>query len=215
MASSLQGTADWFAERVGCLTASHAEAIMKRGARGQKLQAYSDELSRVIAERITGEPIGIGVTEAMQWGIDHEDEAREAYEALTGQIVEEAGFIPHPFIKWLGASPDGLIGDEGMIEIKCPNTLTHIERVLDGQVPEKYKPQMLVQLLCTGRKFVDFIDYDPRMIDEYEHLRIFVVRFEPTKEERDEAEAKCKEFLAEVEKRLEILRNINQKETTK
>ena len=98
-----------------------------------------------------------------------------------------------------GASPDGLIGDDGLLEIKCPNTLTHIQRVRAGVVPDEYKPQMLVQLLCTGRKWVDFVDYDPRIPAQYASKRLLIVRYEPTAEELETASLRCQEFLAEVD----------------
>lgn len=196
----LQRTPEWLHQRAGCLTASRAAAVLKRSARtGQPLQAYYDLQDTLIAERIIGDTIGIGTTPAMQWGIDHEDEARAVYEARTGELVDLAGFIPHPSIEWFGASPDGLVGDDGLIEIKCPNTTTHLRRIAAGVVPEEYKPQMLVQLLCTGRKWVDFVDYDPRLPDAYARFRFWTIRYTPTDDELDAAEALCIKFLAEVQ----------------
>ena len=158
---------------------------------------------QIIAERITGDSIGIGTTAAMQWGIDHEDDARTAYEAHTGEVVDLAGFILHPSIPWLGASPDGLVGDDGLVEIKCPNTLTHLKRVGARVVPEEYKPQMLVQMLCTGRTWCDFVDYDPRLGAPWERHRFWTIRYTPTDEELDRAEALCLKFLAEVEAKMQ------------
>lgn len=202
--NELQGTYEWFNNRIGCLTASHA-AVIPRQKSGKPYKAYDDEMNRIIAERITGLPIGVGTTEAMQWGIDHEDEAKDAYELATGNLVVNTGFILHPTILYFGASPDGLVGDDGLIEIKCPNTVTHLSRIAANVVPEEYKPQMLVQLLCTGRKYVDFVDFDPRIGGEYEHLQFWTIRYEPTAEELKEAEERCVEFLTKTAERMKSL----------
>lgn len=202
----LQRTGAWLHQRAGCLTASRAAAVLNRSKRdGKPLQAYYDLKAQLVAERVTGECIGIGTTAAMQWGIDHEADARAAYEAATGVCVDLVGFIPHPKIKWFGASPDGLIDDDGLIEIKCPNTVTHLKRVAEGVVPAEYRPQMLVQLLCTGRKWCDFADFDPRLQGPYARHQLFVVRFEPSAEELEDAEQKCVAFLKEVEDEMQKL----------
>ena len=198
-ATNTQRTAEWFAARVGCLTASRAAAAIERTKAGKPTAKYAAMLDEIIVERLTGEPAEHFETPAMRWGTEHEDEAREAYELATGELVEQTGFVPHPSIEYLGASPDGLIGDDGLLEIKCPNTLTHIQRVRAGVVPDEYKPQMLVQLLCTGRKWVDFVDFDPRIPAQYASKRLLIVRYEPTAEELETASIRCQEFLAEVD----------------
>lgn len=207
----LQRTGAWLQQRAGCLTASSAAAVLERSKRdGKPLKAYYDLKEQLIAERATGQCIGIGTTAAMQWGIDHEADARAAYEAQRCEVVDLVGFVPHPSIKWLGASPDGLVGDEGLVEIKCPNTVTHLKRIATGVVPDEYKPQMLVQLLCTGRKWVDFVDFDPRLQGPYERHQLFVVRYEPTAEELEDAKQKCVAFLNEVEEKMQdMLRTLN------
>lgn len=204
----LQQNAQWFKDRIGCLTASQAYDVLARSkTTGKPLKGYFDLIDKLVAERLTGEAIGVGTTPAMQWGIDHEEEARNAYEVATGNLVDLVGFVPHSEVKWLGASPDGLVGDDGLIEIKNPNTTTHIRRIKEGVVPEEYKAQMLVQVLCTGRKWVDYVDYDPRLKDEYKHLRLWIIRYEPTQDELDDALSKCKEFLEKVQETLEKLIN--------
>lgn len=208
MTNPLQQNASWFKDRIGCLTASQAYDVLARSkSTGKPLKGYQDLINKIVAERLTGESIGVGTTAAIQWGIDHEDEARQEYETETGNLVDLVGFIPHPTIPWFGASPDGLIDEDGLLEIKCPNTITHLRRIKEGVVPEEYRAQMLVQLLCTGRKWVDFVDYDPRLKDEYSHLRLWTIRFEPTEEELQETLRKCQEFLEEVEETLEQLVN--------
>lgn len=194
-----QQTSEWFEARCGCLTASRARAVIARKKNGEPYAEYYTVLEQVVGERLTGIVASTGTTAAMQWGIDHEEEAREQYVIETGRDVALTGFVKHPTVRWLGASPDGLVGDDGLIEIKCPTTLTHLKRVASGAVPEEYKPQMLVQLLCTGRKFVDFVDYDPRLSSDWEKARFFCVRYEPTQEELADALAKCQEFLTAVD----------------
>lgn len=195
-----QRTSEWFEARCGCLTASRAKAVIARKKNGEPYAEYYTVLEQIVGERLTGIVSSTGTTAAMQWGIDHEEEAREQYVIETGRDVALTGFVKHPSVRWLGASPDGLVGDDGLIEIKCPTTLTHLKRVASGAVPEEYKPQMLVQLLCTGRKWVDFVDYDPRLSADWEKARFFCVRYEPTEEELKDALDKCVEFLAVVDK---------------
>jgi exodeoxyribonuclease (lambda-induced) len=203
----LQRTAEWFSDRTGCLTASRFAAVLKRKRDGTPTQAYFDLLDTVVAERITGNCIGIGDAPALAWGRDHEDEARERYEVETGEVVDLVGFIPHPEIKWLGASPDGLVDDDGLLEIKCPfSTVVHLKRIRAGVPPPEYVPQMLMQCICTGRSWVDFVDYDPRLIGTpYEHLAFWTVRYTPTEEEKAAAIEAAKTFLADVDQAMKDL----------
>lgn len=153
----------WFTARVGFLTASRMSDVLdvlkngKPGARRTKL------LHSIVAARMTGIAGDNYVNDAMQWGIDHQDEAISEYEIETGNIVAPEAFVIHPTIENLGATPDGFIGDDGLLEVKCPTSTTHLQWIMDGVIPEQHKPQMAVQLLCTGRKWVDFMSYDPRM----------------------------------------------------
>lgn len=204
MVNPLQQTYEWFEARCGCLTASRAAAVFKCLKSGKPTAEYTNMIARLIDERASGEVKSLFKSPEMQWGIDHEDEARERYEEETGEVVELCGFILHPTIDFFGASPDGLVGDDGLLEIKCPNTNTHLERVITGVVPEEYKPQMLVQLLCTGRKWVDFVDYDSRSEAIVPGSSFFCVRFTPTEEELKDAETKCIAFLAAVQAKIEL-----------
>lgn len=202
----LQRTAAWMQDRCGCLTASRFAAVYATSKRdGKPLKAYTDLIDELVSERVTGEPCPHFKSAAMQWGIDHEGEAREAYEVETGELVDLVGFVPHPTIAWLGASPDGLVGRDGLLEIKCPDTTTHLRRIRAGIVPEEYRPQMLLQCLCTGRKWVDFVDYDPRLKGEYEPLRLWRIRYTPTKEEKADAIERAQAFLAQVDEELRKL----------
>lgn len=206
--NDLQRTEEWYQDRLGHLTASVAsdvlEGELKKGGYSAK---YYDRMYKLIAERMTGKPAeDVFVNPQMQWGIDHEADAVSAYEIATGSIVEMAGFIKCPDVEWLGASPDGLVGNDGLIEIKCPNTITHLKRMNDNCVPEDRKPQMLVQLICTGRKWCDFVDFDPRI--EEQSLQLMIQRFEPTEKDRTDALEKIKQFLKKTEEKYQYLQKL-------
>ena len=201
--NDLQRTPEWYADRCGCLTAAAPLFAMRKD--GKPTVAYYDLLDRLIAERVSGEVQGSYFNAAMQWGIDHEDDARVAYEAATFNDVQLVGFVHHPAVPFLGASPDGLIGHDGLLEIKCPNTTTHLRRIKEGIVPPEYIPQMIVQCLCTGRQWVDYVDFDPRCRGRFEHLAYWSIRFTPTQEQLDDALKRCVDFLVLVEQTLEDL----------
>lgn len=185
---------DWFRARLGRLTASRMADVLAKTKTGYS--ASRDNYSMELAlERITGTRQECFVSQAMQWGTDTEPEARTAYEMRTGVLVQEVGFVPHPQIDMAGASPDGLIGSDGLLEIKCPDSKQHFAYLLGKTAPKKYQPQMLWQLACTGRAWCDFASYDPRMP---EGLQLFVVRFMPTAEELDAVESEARKFLDEV-----------------
>lgn len=172
---SVQGSQEWFAERCGNVTASRISDIIATTKSGPSA-SRANYRAQLVAERLTGTVQESYTNGAMQWGTDTEPFARMAYEALTGVIVREIGYVPHPTIKRAGASPDGLAEDVGLVEIKCPNTSTHIDYFLSGSVPEKYKPQMAWQLACTGREWCDFVSFDPRMP---ENMQLMVARYIP------------------------------------
>ena len=173
-----QGSPEWFAERCGKITAS-CIADMLAMTKTRESASRANYRAQLVAERMTGMPADTYTNAAMQWGIDTEPLARISYELATETMVELAGFVPHPFAERSGASPDGFVGDEGLVEIKCPNTATHIGYLLDGAVPKKYIPQMAWQACCTGRKWVDFVSFDPRM---EKPDQLFVVRYTPPDE---------------------------------
>lgn len=194
-----QRSQEWFAERLGHVTASRMADVQASVGTA----ARRNYMTQLIAERLTGQQQESYVNHFMQWGTDTEPAARAAYQAAH-ELVDETGFVKHPLIRWFGASPDGLVGRHGLVEIKCPATSTHLDWVLDGKVPAKHKPQMLAQLACTGRAYVDFVSFDPRLPED---LRLFVVRFEPTETLIKETEDKVKKFLAEVEESINKLRD--------
>ena len=156
-------------------------------------------MGQLIAERLTGKPMETFKSAAMDWGNECEAEARAAYQFDAGVLVGKASFIPHPTIAMAGASPDGLIGESGLLEIKCPLTHTHIETLLSQSVPGRYVTQMQFQMASTGRGWCDFVSFDPRMP---ENMRMFVKRVNRDPETIAELEKQVTEFNAEVEKKL-------------
>lgn len=191
-----QGSAVWFENRIGKLTASAMPRAMDRLKSGPPSKDCRDLMWEIVAERLTNIPSPHYVTPAMQWGKDHEDVAKRRYTEITGREVRPGGLFDHPSIDLLAASPDGLIGDDGLIETKCPTTRTHLQWLQMPECPPDYHWQMLVQLACSGRRWVDFMTFDPRMPVKLQH-RIW--RFEPTAERIEEAEAAAREFLAGVD----------------
>jgi len=199
-----QGTDEWKAERIGCVTASRLADVLATVKAGEAA-SRANYKAELVAQRLTGKAEETFTNAAMQRGTEEEPLARTEYELRQGVSVDTCGFIPHPSIQWAGASPDGLIGEDGCLEIKNPNTATHINYLLAGVPPAKYKPQMLWQIACTGRKWCDFVSYDSRMPDD---LAFFCVRYTPTPEEIKEVEAAVTLFLSEVDSLIEKLKGI-------
>lgn len=190
-----QGSADWFAIRCGKVTASCVADVIAKTKTGYGA-SRANYAAQLIAERLTGEVAESYSNAAMQWGTDQEPEARLAYEFSTDTEVEQVAFIAHPSIEMSGASPDGLIGNDGMVEIKCPNTATHLDTLLTGAIPSKYETQMLWQMACTGRAWCDFVSFDPRLP---ENMRLFVKRLPRDDARIAELEAEVKAFLFEID----------------
>lgn len=190
----IQRTTDWYQIRLGKVTASRMGDLMGRTQKGYAATraAYMDEL---LSERLTGQKADRFSSAAMQWGTEMEPKAREAYEAITGNDVVETGFVPHPGIPMFGASPDGLIGKDGLIEIKCPNTATHVKTVVSGKINQKYLLQMQTQLLCTDRAWCDFVSFDPRLP---EAEQIWIERVFRDEDVIAQIEAETKKFLTEL-----------------
>ena len=197
-----QGSEAWIAARLGKATASRIADAVARTKTGWGA-SRANYMAELIAERLTGVAAQPFTTASMSWGTEKEPEARAAYEFLADVDVVQVGFVEHPTIPMAGASPDGLIGDDGLIEIKAPNTATHLETLLGQTVPGKYIIQMNWQMACTGRRWCDFASYDPRLP---EAMRLFVKRVE-----RDDAliatlEKDIAAFLAELEEKVASLR---------
>lgn len=198
----IQGSAEWFAARAGKVTASRIADMVATTKSGWGA-SRANYMAQLVSERLTG-VVAEGFTNAaMQHGIATEPEARAAYEFYRDASVEEVSFIEHPALPMSGASPDGHVGTDGSVEIKCPNTGTHIETLLDGSVPAKYLKQIQWQLACSGRKWCDFVSYDPRMP---ERMRLFVQRIDRNDTVIAELEKEVRIFLAEVEIKVAALR---------
>ena len=176
------------------------EAVVTRARPGGRAAAVVAAIRKaafeLLAERVSGYAVDHYVTPAMQWGIDNQPHAIAAYEAETGELVGPEVFVLHPEIDWAGATPDGTIGRDGLIEVKCPTTPTHLTWLLAGEVPEQHRLQMTFQLACARRQWVDFVSYDPRIKGK---AQLFIRRFEPSRDEIEKVEAGAREFLNELE----------------
>lgn len=191
----IQGTEEWYQLRLGKTTASRINDVMAKLKNGGEAAARKNYKVQLVVERMTGNRIESFCSDAMRRGTELEPAAREAYEFITGNTVDQIGFIDHPTIPMSGASPDGLIGEDGMLEIKCPNTSTHIEWMLAGGAPSEHVNQMQWQMECAGRKWCDFVSYDPRMPLE---LQLFIVRVERDEKRTEDIKAEVSELLDEV-----------------
>lgn len=189
-----QGSPEWLALRAGKVTASRVADVIARTKTGWGA-SRANYMAELIAERLTGQPAPSYSNAAMQWGTEKEPEARDYYAFITGVTVEQIAFVHHPLIPNSGASPDGLVGDDGLVEIKCPNTATHIDTLLGAVGPSKYMTQMQWQMACTGRKWCDFVSYDPRMP---ESMQVYVSRIDRDDDVIAVLEKDVTEFLAEV-----------------
>ncbi|MEY2735270.1 MAG: Paracoccus phage Shpa, partial [Pseudomonadota bacterium] len=193
-------TAQWLQSRLGCLTASRMADAMATLKSGKPAEAQTKLAYELLAERLTQASVAHYVTPAMQWGIDNQSGAIAAYENARGVLVGPESFFLHDSIDFFGATPDGLVDQHGLVEVKCPTSPTFVRWAMTGDVPVEYKPQMLAQLACTGRHWVDFVAYDPRMPARQQ---LFIRRFHPEREEIAAIEAAAREFLGSVEKMFE------------
>ena len=208
MIDLIQGSPEWFAARCGKVTASRVADLIAKTKSGWGA-SRANYMAELIAERLTGTPAPSFTNGAMQWGTDTEPQGLAAYEFFRDATVVQVGLVPHPKIEMTAASPDGLVGDDGMIEIKCPNTATHIDTVLRQAVPTKYLTQMQWQMACAERQWCDFASYDPRMPA---HLSLFVKRIERDDDRIVELETLVVEFLAEIDAKINQLNSINSKQ---
>jgi putative phage-type endonuclease len=204
MIEIVQGTEEWFAARLGKVTASRVADVIAKTKTGYS-SSRDNYMAQLICERLTNQKGESFTNAAMQHGTETEPLARAAYEALKDVLVDEVGFIPHPKILMAGASPDGLIGDNGLLEIKCPNTATHIDTLLSEIVPGKYNTQMQFQMACTDREWCDFVSFDNRLPTE---LQLFVKRVPRDNVFIRLIEGEIVQFIAELDNKINKLMKV-------
>lgn len=200
-----QGSQEWLDYKVGKVSASRIADItakLRNGVAGASRATYLGEL---IAERLTGISYGSYSTPAMQWGTEHEPMARAAYQFRALMPVTRVGCILHPDIDNALCSPDGLIGSDGMVEFKCPNTSTHCDFLLGAEIPGRYLQQMQWQLACAQRQWVDYVSFDPRLP---EHLQLWVQRVPRDDRLIVALQVEVMGFLHDLELRLQALAKI-------
>lgn len=210
-----QGSKEWFDCRLGAVTSSRiADAIAKRkrvkaGEVAEEMACRRDMRFELVLERLTGKPTEHYVSCWMKEGKEKEPLARTEYEIATDCTTEQIGYVYHPTIKWAGASPDGLVGDDGLVEIKCPAIYTHLEYLLSGEIPEDYQKQMLWQMVCSERSWCDFVSYSPDVPEEYQ---LFIVRLERDDKLISGMTLEVEQFIADVERTLTELKERNRNE---
>lgn len=198
-----QNTPEWHQLRLGKVTASRVADIMRRGKGGAISMSRARYAGELVAERLTGKATSGFKSSDMEWGNETEAQARDAYAFYRDADLTEVAFVEHRSIAETGASPDRLVGDDGLLEIKCPATHTHIETLQGGQVDPDYVTQMQWQMACTGRAWCDFVSFDPRMP---EAMRLFVKRVPRDSARIAELETEVITFLGEVRATVRQLR---------
>jgi putative phage-type endonuclease len=192
-----QGSDEWKAVRLGHVSASCVADVMAKGKGGAESITRRKYKMRLVAERLTGQGQESFSNSAMEWGNEQESFARQAYEVSRETFVDKTGFWKHPTIKWLGVSPDGLVNSDGLVEIKCPNSTTHLDYLIADQVPSEYYKQMQCQMWVTNRLWCDFVSYDPRI--KLAKNRLFVKRCMRDDVFLREMEVEVLQFLKEVQ----------------
>jgi len=196
-----QGTPEWFAQRLGKVTASRVSDIIAKTKTGVSASRVN-YLAQLVAERLTGQAAETFKSGSMMHGTETEPMARMAYEAETGFMVTEVAMIQHGTIEMAGASPDGLVGEDGLVEIKCPKPSTHIATLIADKAPSGYIPQMQWQMACTGRAWCDFVSFDPRMPED---MQLFIKRVTRDNALIAEYESEVVKFLTEVQETVDKL----------
>jgi len=199
-----QRTDAWFEARLGKVTASKVADVIAKTKSGYST-SRENYMTQLICERLTGKKQESFSNAAMDWGTETEPLARAAYEAFKDVLVDEVGIIDHPFLPMCAASPDGLVSDDGMVEIKCPNTATHFDTLLAGKMPTKYMPQVQWQMACANRLWNDFVSFDPRAP---EGLQLFITRIERDDKYISNLENEVHLFLTELEQRIATLKTL-------
>lgn len=210
----VQGGAEWLQARAKRVTASEvsdAISFLKRKGKdgreaGDSSAAREAYKAALVAEILTGCASESYVSREMLDGVEREPYARAAYESRMGVMVDTLGFVVHPNIDRSGASPDGLVGDDGLIEIKCPKLETHLKYIFAGVLPADYEPQVMWQMACTGRLWCDFVSFDARLPPRHQ---LFVKRVYRDEQRIADMEAGVLQFLAEVDEMVNKLEAIN------
>jgi putative phage-type endonuclease len=202
-----QRSEEWFAIRLGKVTASRVADVIAKTKSGYST-SRANYMAELVCERLTGKQGDFYQNAAMAWGTNTEPMARAAYEAAEGALVIETGFVSHPTIQMAGASPDGLVLDDGLVEIKCPNTATHIDTLLTQTVPGKYITQMMWQMACTGRQWCDFVSFDPRMPED---MQLFIKRVPRDDNVVIELEREVERFLSDLDDKISNLKKLHKK----
>tara|TARA_R110002020_G_scaffold279104_2_gene494491 strand:+ start:3934 stop:4551 length:618 start_codon:yes stop_codon:yes gene_type:complete len=197
-----QGSDEWLRLRLGKLTASRFADVISKGRGNAPSKTREAYMYQLAAEILTDAPQDSFTNKAMEWGNECEPRARAAYEIVSGNNVEECAFITYS--EWIGVSPDGLVGDDGLLEIKCPNTVTQIKRVLANKPPAEYMAQIQGQLWVSGRKWCDFVSFDPRIDTDADY---FCIRVERDEEYIKTLESKCNIFVEDLKALIEKLSN--------
>ncbi|WP_375608891.1 MULTISPECIES: lambda exonuclease family protein [unclassified Bartonella] len=200
-----QRTAEWFQARLGKVTASNIYNILNKTTKGLPTSKYEDYKIKLITERLTRETSPYYETEDMRWGIEHEEDALREYGFIHDADITKCGFIQHPTIEMAGASPDGLIGEDGLIEVKCPRSVTHMRFCIGDEIKPEYHAQMQFQMACTERKWCDFVSYDPRFTGEFFHLRMKVKRVLRDDQQIEQINQAVQAFLADIEREIQQL----------
>ena len=197
-----QGSGEWLQQRVGACTGSRVGDVLAKRRDGKEAAPRRDYKHELVIERLTGLAYEHYVSPYMEHGTLNEPLARTEYELLSDREVAQVGYAMHPKIAWFGASPDALVGDDGLLEVKCLTTANHLDIILAQEIPDEYKPQMLAEMACAERKWVDFVSFDPRLP---KHLQLFVKRFERNDALISGMELEVVQFLSEVESMTEKL----------
>lgn len=213
MSEIVQGSPEWLAARCGLVTASRIADVVAKDRTGKAWGvSRANYAAQLVCERLTGKVAETYTNAAMQWGTDHEPEARAAYQFEINKRVELVGFVLHPTIGMTGASPDGLVGDDGLVQFKCPETKKHLEYLQGAPIDGGYQKQMLWEMACTKRQVCDFVSFDPRMP---ESMKLCIRPFPRDDVAIAQLEADVIEFLNEIRLTVHRLRSKYEPETVK
>jgi putative phage-type endonuclease len=207
----IQGSPEWFAARVGKVTASRVHDIVATTKSGGYSAGRKNYLSQLVWERLTGKPTATYQSAAMAYGIETEPEARFAYALKQGVEIEEVGFIAHPTIEMAGASPDGLVGKDGLCEIKCPQSSAHLDMWLGGKIDLAYASQMHFQMACTRRQWCDFVSYHR---DPPKEMQLHITRVMRDDKIIAALDIAVEQFLIDVDATVDLLRKRYLQEAT-